>query len=114
MVNSQTMMVMKRTVNQAVDGHRLSVAEAKAHLSAALRTVDAGPTVIHRRGRDAAVLLGIDAYERLVADAGGAAEPTVAFLRDVAALKQRLGGGVELEVERATLVARDPFARSRR
>lgn len=109
MVIMQTMMVMKQTIGTTPDVARLSVAEAKARLSEVLRNVDAGPTVIHNRGRDTAVLLGMEAYERLVAAAGDGATAMVAFLRDVDGLKARLGGGAELDVERASLTPQDPF-----
>ena len=109
MVMMQTMLVMKRTIGTTPGVARLSVAEAKARLSEVLRNVDAGPTVIHNRGRDTAVLLGMKAYERLVAAAGDGTTPMTAFLRDVDALKDRLGGGVELDVDRVSLTPQDPF-----
>lgn len=105
---------MKRTMKTTSHRGRVSVAEAKARLSEVLRNVEEGPTVIHNRGRDAAVLLGMEAYERLSAAAGEASTPTVAFLRDVAALQERLGGGAELAVERASLTPQDPFGPVRR
>ena len=114
MVMMQTMLVMKRTISSASHRGRLSVAEAKARLSEVLRNVDAGPTVIHNRGRDAAVVLGMAEYERLVAAAGDGATAMAAFLRDVDGLKARLGGGAELEVERASLTPQDPFGAVRR
>jgi prevent-host-death family protein len=114
MVMIQTMLVMKRTTGTALGRGRLSVAEAKARLSEVLRNVNAGPTVIHNRGRDAAVLLGVEAYERLIAAAGDRTTPMGAFLRDVEALEDRLGGGAELDVERAALTPHDPFGSGRR
>ena len=92
----------------------MSVAEAKAQLSEALRTVDDGPAVIHNRGRDIAVLLGVGAYQHLVAAADAVATPMAAFLRDVGSLKDRLGGGADRVVEPAALTVRDPFGRARR
>ena len=113
MVIWKTIVVMKRTIKQP-GLRRLSVAEAKAGLSAALRTAADGPTVIHNRGRDAAVLLGIEAYTQLAGAAGDGETPMAAFLRDLAGLKARLGGGADFEPERVVLTPRDPFARTRR
>jgi prevent-host-death family protein len=93
---------------------RLGVAEAKSKLSEVLRDAAQGPTVIHSRGKDLAVVLAIEDYERLTADrrppkAGGAA-----FLQRVDALKQRHGGGVsDFEPARLDFVPAEPFARKR-
>lgn len=114
MVTCKTIMVMKQTIKRVGAVRRLSVAEAKAGLSSALRTAEEGPTVIHNRGRDAAVLLGIEAYARLVGEADDGETPTAGFLHDVAALKDRLGGGADFEPERMVLTPRDPFARPSR
>lgn len=90
---------------------RLGVAEAKSRLSEVLRDVSQGPTVIHSRGRDLAVVLAIEDYERLTAgqqsqNAGGAV-----FLQRVEALKQRYGGGVgDFEPARLDFTPVDPFA----
>jgi prevent-host-death family protein len=105
-------MVMMKTTKHG--GRRLSVAEAKAKLSEALRDVANGPTIIHNRGRDVAVLIDAEAYSQLVGSDGGDVSPMRAFLHDVDALKRRFGGGTELEVERASIIAQDPFARTRR
>ncbi|HEY9422018.1 MAG TPA: type II toxin-antitoxin system Phd/YefM family antitoxin [Thermoanaerobaculia bacterium] len=89
---------------------RLGVAEAKSKLSEVLRDVAQGPTVIHSRGKDLAVVLAIEDYERLTAGqqpqrAGGAA-----FLQRIEALKQRYGGGVgDFEPARLGFVPVDPF-----
>jgi len=103
------MMVMKKVIKRPL-ARRLSVAEAKAELSAALRAASDVPTVIHSRGRDLAVLLGIDAYQRLVALNDERESRVKQFLDDVAVLKERLGGGAELGIEAATFAPRDPFA----
>lgn len=90
---------------------RLGVAEAKSKLSEVLRDVAQGPTIIHSRGRDLAVVLAIEDYERLTAgqqpqNAGGAA-----FLQRIEALKQRYGGGAsDFEPTRLDFVPADPFA----
>lgn len=93
---------------------RLGVAEAKSKLSEVLRDVAQGPLVIHSRGRDLAVVMTIEEYERLTAGqqpprAGGAA-----FLERVEALKLRHDGGVDdFEPARLDFVPADPFARSK-
>jgi prevent-host-death family protein len=93
---------------------RLGVAEAKSRLSELLRHTADGPTIIHSRGRDVAVVLAIEDYDRLVAEhdvgSGGGAQ----FLERVEILKQRHGGGVE-DFAPAPMVFQpvDPFARKK-
>jgi len=106
------MMVMRKgTPTLSSRTRRLGVAEAKSKLSELLREAPQGPTVIHSRGRDLAVVLAIEDYERLTADheipsAGGAA-----FLRRVEAMKQRHGGGVsDFEPARLAFAPAKPFA----
>ena len=94
------------------DFERLSVAETKARLSEVLRSVERGPTVVHNRGRDVAVLLGIEEYERLRASAERT--PMARFLDDTDALRARFGGGADLEIERLALAPRDPFTPGKR
>jgi prevent-host-death family protein len=43
-----------------VHPRRLRVAEAKAKLSEAIRSVRSGPSIIHNRGRDVAVLIDVE------------------------------------------------------
>jgi prevent-host-death family protein len=89
------MMVMKKgTPMLSPRTRRLGVAEAKSKLSEVLRDAAQGPLVIHSRGRDLAVVLAIEDYERLMADQPAPAAGGVAFLQRVEALKQRHGGGV--------------------
>lgn len=109
------MMVMNRDLQTpSIRARRLGVAEAKSKLSEVLRDAAQGPTVIHSRGRDLAVVLAIEDYERLMADqqpqrAGGAA-----FLQRVEVLKQRHGGGVgDFEPARLDFEPADPFKRKR-
>lgn len=92
---------------------RLGVAEAKSKLSEVLRDTAQGPLVIHSRGRDLAVVLAVEEYERLTAGqqplrAGGSE-----FLQRVEALKLRHGGGVDFEPARLDFVPADPFARGK-
>lgn len=89
---------------------RLGVAEAKSKLSEVLRDVAEGPTVIHSRGRDLAVVLAMEDYERLTA---GQSQRTSSaeLLRRIETLKQRYGGGVDdFEPTRLDFVPIDPFA----
>lgn len=109
------MMVMNRDLQTPpLRARRLGVAEAKSKLSEVLREVAQGPTVIHSRGRDLAVVLAIEDYERLMADqqprrAGGAE-----FLQRVEALKQRHGEGVgDFEPARLDFVPVEPFEHKR-
>lgn len=109
-------MVMKKLFSEPIPQvRRVGVAHAKAHLSEVLRDLEGGPTVIHSRGRDVAVVLPLDEYERLASAertrrAGGAG-----FLDRIEALKQRRGGGVEgFEPVRLQFVPTDPFTVRRR
>ena len=112
-------MVMKKTTSRShappVRAKRLNVSEAKAKLSQALHDLEDGPTIIHNRGRDVAVLISVDDYDRLVQAEGTAAAPTMSsFLDAVAALKRKYGGGAELPIERAQIVPRATFGRGSR
>ena|SRR6185295_9961716 len=109
------MMVMtKGTQIPTQRTRRLGVAEAKSRLSEVLREAAKGPAIIHSRGRDIAVVLAIEDYERLIAgqvspEAGGAS-----FLERVEALKERYGGGVsDFEPPRLEFVPAEPFGRRR-
>ena len=86
-------------------------AVGQVHLLEAVRSLQLGPAVIHNRGRDVAVLMRVEDYAR-VGDA--AAASMAVFLRDVAALKQRYGGGEEFDPEPACVVPRAVFRRGRR
>lgn len=92
----------------------MGVAEAKSKLSEVLRDAAQGPTIIHSRGRDLAVLLAIGEYEQLLADHRGAAGTGAALLRRLEGVKQRHAGGVK-DFEPAPMDFKpfDPFARRR-
>lgn len=96
------MMVMKR----------VGIAEAKAHLSEVVRDAADEPVVIHNRGKDVAVLVSFDRYERLV----DAARPTAGqrFVDNIRELKERYGGGYEIPYEPVDFEIRDPFAPERK
>jgi prevent-host-death family protein len=93
---------------------RWGVAEAKSKLSEVLREVAEGPTIIHSRGRDLAVVLAIEDYERLISEQAPQETGGASFLKRVEALKQRHGGGVsDFEPPRLDFVPAEPFARKR-
>lgn len=115
MVSHVVTMVTKKTSlpNRSVrtGPQRLGIAEAKANLSEAIRRTATGPVVLHNRGRDVAVLVAVEAFDRPQAGM----EPTSGgrdLLRRIEALKSRHGGGVD-DFQPATLrfVAHVPFRR---
>jgi prevent-host-death family protein len=90
---------------------RLEVAEAESSLSDVLRDAAQGPTIIHDHGRDLAVVLAIEDYERLKSDRPARRAGGAAFLERVEALKRRHGGGVEdFTPARFDFVPAEPFA----
>lgn len=94
---------------------RLGVAEAKARLSELLRDATAGPTVIHSRGRDVAVVLAIEDYDRLAREHDLVRGGGALFLDRIDALKARQAGGIDdFEPERLDLALEDPFGPRRR
>jgi prevent-host-death family protein len=96
---------------------RLSVAEAKAKLSEALRSVRSGPSIIHNRGRDVAVLIDVEQYEQLIKDQQAAQErrPAKAFLDRVEQIKERFGEGADgFEPPRTDYRPRNPFSNRQR
>lgn len=96
---------------------RVGVAEAKAKLSETLRSLDDGPIVIHSRGRDVAVLMDVQTYERIAAshDPSGDRPGGAAFLFRVEELKARYGDGAEdFAPEPARVRPQDPFGGRRR
>lgn len=106
---------MKEVTSSPVRLHRrVGVAEAKSKLSEVLRDMGQGPTIIHSRGRDLAVLLAIEDYERLIAEHPGGPGTGGAFLSRIEAVKRRHGGGIE-EFTPAPMSFRavDPFSRRR-
>lgn len=93
---------------------RLGVTEAKGKLSEVLRDAARGPLIIHHRGRDLAVVLAIEEYERLTAGNQPWRTGGSAFLQRVEALKLRHDGGVtDFEPIRLDFMPAEPFARSK-
>ena len=74
---------------------RLGVAEAKSRLSELLRQCATGPTIIHSRGRDLAVVIAVEDYDRMTAEHDSVRRGGALFLDRIEALKQRYDGGVE-------------------
>ena len=109
-------MVMIQT-NLSAGRHprRIGVAEAKSRLSELLRDAAAGPTIIHSRGRDLAVVLAVEEYDRLATEHTALRGGGGGFLERVDRLKQRHGGGTEdFRPPRLRLNPLDPFARRSR
>lgn len=88
---------------------RVGVAEAKAHFADVVRAAGERRTIIQRRGKDVAVVLGVDELARL--DAARATETAGArLLAALARVRRRHGGVDDFEPERAVLTPQDPFA----
>ena len=103
-------MVMKKGA-EVQRTRRLGVAEAKSKLSEVLRDVAQGPMVIHSRGRDVAVVLAMEDYERLTAGQQYQRTGGAELLQRIETLKQRYGGGVDdFEPVRLDFMPVDPFA----
>ena len=107
---------MKQTINHPSSfRRRVGVAAAKSKLSELLRQTTAGPAIIHNRGRDLAVVLAVEDYDRLITEHGTTLRAGAAFLERVAALKQRHGSeGVDFAPPRFDLKPIDPFKRAPR
>jgi prevent-host-death family protein len=98
-------MVMKKTIS----ARRVGIAEAKARLSEVLRDVDEEPVVIHNRGRDVAVVVGVATYERLRAAEASAPSGMGKLIADIAELRDKYGGGADIAYERIDYAPRNPF-----
>ena len=108
------MVMIRSTQTLSPRTRRVGVAEAKSTLSEVLREAAQGPMVIHSRGKDLAVVLAIEDYERLTASQPSPRAGGAAFLQRVEALKQRHGDGVsDFEPARLDFVPAEPFARQK-
>lgn len=110
------MLVMEQILKERPDRlfvppRRLGVADAKSRLSEVLRDALDGPTIIHRRGHDIAVVLAIQDYKLLSAGFISRPKAGTSFLDRVETLKQRHGGGVdEFAPKRLDFTPVDPFS----
>ncbi len=89
---------------------RVGVAEAKSRLSEVLREAAQGPTIIHSRGKDVAIVLGIEDYERLTTQQTSRMNGGAEFLQRVDALKRKHGSGVSFDPPRLEFVPAEPFS----
>jgi len=89
--------------------YRWKIAEAKSNLSELVREAATGPQRIDNRGREVAVVIAVDEYERLVEQAaeGGGAARMQRFLELSAQLRAEGGAEIELPPREAR---RSPFA----
>ncbi len=107
------MVMIKDTWKPEQTTRRLGVAEAKSKLSEVLRDAASGPTFIHNRGKDLAVILSVEEYERLAGADRTASTGGAAILRRVEALKERFGGGFDFDPPRLDFKPAEPFARKK-
>ncbi len=107
-------MTMKQvTRSSSVPIRRVGVAEAKSKLSEVMREAANGPTIIHCRGRDVAVILALEEYEQLLAQLPEKSATGRAFLHRIELLKRRHARAVDDDFEPATMKFEpvNPFAR---
>ena len=91
----------------------LGVAEAKAQFAAIVRDASERRTIIQRRGKDVAVVLGVDELHRLE-QAGVGATDGARVLAAMARWRSRTGGVEGFDPEPARIVPAEPFATGRR
>lgn len=91
---------------------RVGVAGAKAQLAAIVRAAPTRRTIIQRRGKDAAVVIGIEELHRLEARSEGETDGARVLTR-LAAWRDRTSGVEGFEPEPAAIVAADPFSPGR-
>lgn len=92
---------------------RVGVAEAKSQLPEILRTASRYRTIIQRRGRDVAVVIGIDELRRLE-EAGAGATAGARMLARLERWRSQTGGVEGFEPPRASFAPEEPFTPSRR
>jgi prevent-host-death family protein len=91
---------------------RVGVAEAKARFAQLVASADKRRTIIQRRGKDVAVVIGVDELARLE-DATRGATAGARLLARLDVVKARAGGDLSFEPERIRYPERDPFATKR-
>ena len=94
-------------------GERWNVAEAKAKLSEVLHKAQQGPQLVESRGREVAVVLGIEQYRRLL-EIEARATPS-ARLADFLRLSRAVGAEGTADIPLPRRERRpSPFARSKK
>jgi prevent-host-death family protein len=88
---------------------RVGVAEAKARFAELVAGVDQRRTIIQRRGKDVAVVIGIEELARLE-EAGRGATAGLRLLARLDEVKAVAGVALDFEPERIAYPLRDPFA----
>lgn len=86
----------------------VGVAEAKAQFARIVHDASERRTIIQRRGRDVAVVLGIDELRRLERAGEGATEGA-RVLAAVARWREKTGGVEGFAPEPASLIPENPF-----
>lgn len=92
---------------------RVGVAEAKARFAEVVGDVDKHRTIIQRRGKDVAVVIGIEDLARLE-EASRGSSAGARLLARLDRVKVAAGVPLDLEVERVDLAPRNPFSLGRR
>lgn len=88
---------------------RVGVAEAKARFAEVVGNADKRRTIIQRRGKDVAVVIGIDELARLE-EAGRGATAGTRLLARLERVKASAGVALDFEPARVDFAPRDPFA----
>lgn len=91
---------------------RVGVAEAKARFAEIVAGAPRRRAIIQRRGKDVAVVIGVDELSRIERANEGTTEGARLLAR-LDRIKQR-HGGAELSIEPLRLTPRDPFARPKK
>lgn len=92
---------------------RVGVADAKARLAEIVREAPERRTIIQRRGKDVAVVIGVDELQRMEAMIEGRSGGERMLAR-VADWRERTGGVERFDPEPARFVPDEPFTRPRR
>jgi prevent-host-death family protein len=92
---------------------RVGVAAAKAQLPEILRSASRRRTIIQKRGRDVAVVIGVEELRRLEEACAGSTTGERMLAR-LAQWRERTGGVEGFEPERASIAPERPFPVSRR
>lgn len=88
---------------------RLGIAETKSHLAEIVREAASRRTIIQRRGRDVAVVIGVEELARLER-AGDGATAGAQLLARLARVKERYGAVDDFAPGRASIEPLEVFA----